>query len=61
VLIEQFCRALVSRREDIAWGIGSARQPPLPLERMLRESPETPLDVPMHPCAAAVWRQHGYL
>jgi TRAP-type uncharacterized transport system substrate-binding protein len=60
-LIKQFCQALVSRREDIAWGIGGARQPPLPLERMVKESPDTPLDVPMHPCAAAVWRQHGYL
>jgi hypothetical protein len=33
----------------------------MPLERMVNESPATPLDVPMHPCAAAVWRQHGYL
>ncbi|HTU74528.1 MAG TPA: TAXI family TRAP transporter solute-binding subunit [Trebonia sp.] len=61
VLVEQFCQALVSRREGIAWGIGAARQPPLPLERMVRDSPDTPLDVPLHPCAAAVWRQHGYL
>jgi hypothetical protein len=37
-----------------------AAQPPLPLERMVKESPATPFDVPMHPRAAAVWRQHGY-
>ena len=61
VLVEQFCQALVSRREEIVWDIGGVHQPPLPLERMVKESPITPLDVPMHPCAAAVWRQHGYL
>jgi TRAP-type uncharacterized transport system substrate-binding protein len=60
-LIEQFCQALASRRDDIVWDIGGVRQPPLPLERMVRESPMTPLDVPMHPRAAAVWREHGYL
>jgi len=37
------------------------RQPPLPLERMVREAPDTPFDVPMHPAAAEVWRQQGYL
>jgi hypothetical protein len=60
-LIEQFCQAMVSRREDIVWDIGGVRQPPLPLDRMVKDSPVTPLDVPMHPRAAAVWRQHGYL
>lgn len=60
-LVEQFCQALASRRDDIVWDIGGVRQPPLPLERMVRESPMTPLDVPMHPRAADVWRQHGYL
>ena len=35
--------------------------PPLPLEQMVKESPSTPSDVPMHPRAAAVWREHGYL
>jgi TRAP-type uncharacterized transport system substrate-binding protein len=60
-LVEHFCQALVSRRDDIPWDIGGVRQPPLPLERMVNDSPITPLDVPMHPGAAAVWRQHGYL
>ena len=60
-LVEQFCQALVSRHAEIVWDIGGARQAPLPLERMVKESPATPLDVPMHPRAAAVWRQHGYL
>ena len=60
-LVELFCQALVSRRADIVWDIGGVRQPPLPLERMVVESPMTPLDVPLHPRAAAVWRQHGFL
>jgi hypothetical protein len=60
-LVEHFCQALVSRRDGIVWDIGGPRQPPLPLERMVKDSPVTPIDVPMHPRAAAVWRQHGYL
>lgn len=60
-LVEQFCQALVSRREAIPWDIGGVHQPPLPLVRMVKESPATPLDVPMHPRAAAVWQEHGYL
>jgi hypothetical protein len=60
-LVGLFCEALVRRRDDIVWDIGGVHQPPLPLERMVKESPVTPLDVPMHPRAAAVWRQHGYL
>ena len=61
VLVEHFCRALISRRDHIPWDIGGVHQPPLPLERMVRESSATPQDVPMHARAAAVWREHGYL
>lgn len=60
-LVEKFCLALIARRDTIVWDIGGPRQPPLPLERMARESPATPQDVPLHPAAAAVWRAHGYL
>ncbi|HEX6449267.1 MAG TPA: hypothetical protein VF060_07395 [Trebonia sp.] len=60
-LIEHFCEALVSRRDGIVWDIGGVRQPPLPLERMVTDSPVTPIDVPLHPRAAAVWRKHGFL
>jgi len=60
-LVELFCTALITRRDEIVWNIGGPHQPPLPLEQMVRESPVTPLDVPMHPRAAAVWQQHGYL
>ncbi len=60
-LVDRFCQALVSRRQDIVWDIGGVRQPPLPLERMVKESPATPFDVPLHPRATASWQQHGYL
>jgi hypothetical protein len=60
-LIEKFCRALVTKRDSIVRDIGGATQPPLPLDRMARESPYTPQDVPLHPAAAAVWREHGFL
>ncbi|MBV9795455.1 MAG: hypothetical protein JO016_16120 [Actinobacteria bacterium] len=40
--------------------IGGVQQPPLPLARMVRDSPVTPLDVPLHPRAAAVWKQYGF-
>ncbi len=60
-LVELFCRSLAARREDIPWDIGGVRQPPLPLERMVTDSPDTPIDVPLHPRAAAVWRDLGYL
>jgi hypothetical protein len=60
-LIEKFCAALISRRDAIVWDIGGPSQPPLPLDRMARESPSTPQDVPLHPAAAAVWRAHGFL
>ena len=60
-LVEQFCRALATRRDGIVWDIGGPSQPPLPLERMVRDSPVTPIDVPLHPRAAAVWRELGFL
>jgi len=41
--------------------MGGVEQPPLPLEQMVRETPATPLDVPLHHRAAEVWRRHGYL
>jgi hypothetical protein len=60
-LVELFCRSLAARRDDIPWDIGGVRQPPLPLERMVTDSPDTPIDVPLHPRAPAVWRELGYL
>jgi hypothetical protein len=28
---------------------------------MVNDSPVTPIDVPLHPRAAAIWCQHGFL
>lgn len=56
-LVAQFCAALVVRKASIPWqGNG-----PLPLERMCRDTPETPQDVPFHPAAERFWRERGYL
>lgn len=55
--IAAFCRALEARRDRIPWeGTG-----PLPLDRMVRNQRDTPLDVPLHPAAERYWRTHAYL
>ncbi len=55
--VTQICAALEARKHLIPWqGDG-----PLPLERMCKESPETPSDVPFHPAAEKFWRERGYL
>ncbi len=49
--------ALEARKDRIPWqGEG-----PLPLERMCRDTPETPLDIPLHPAAERFWHDRGYL
>jgi len=56
-LITAFCKALEGRKDRIPWqGAG-----PLPLDRMCRDTPETPLDIPLHPAAERFWRDRGYL
>jgi TRAP-type uncharacterized transport system substrate-binding protein len=55
--VTQICAALDERKQHIPWqGDG-----PLPLEKMCRDSPETPMDVPLHPAAEKFWRSRGYL
>ena len=55
--ITAFCRALEARRDRIPWqGEG-----PLPLERMCRNTPDTPLVIPLHLAAERFWRDCGYL
>jgi TRAP-type uncharacterized transport system substrate-binding protein len=61
VVVEQFCRGLESAKDHLVWKIGPVSQPPLPLAGMVRESPSTPYDVPLHPRARAVWQELGYL
>jgi len=56
-LVTQMCAALQARKHLIPWqGEG-----PLPLDRMVRNEPDTPLDVPLHPAAERFWRACGYL
>lgn len=56
-LVTAFCQALETRSPNIPWqGEG-----PLPVERMCREAPDTPQDVPLHPAAARYWKERGYL
>jgi TRAP-type uncharacterized transport system substrate-binding protein len=56
-LVTQICAGLDARKHLIPWqGDG-----PLPVERMVRNAEDTPLDVPFHPAAEAFWRQQGYI
>jgi hypothetical protein len=56
-LITAFCAALETGKTRIPWeGEG-----PLALDRMCRDTPEGPLDVPLHPAAERFWRAQGYL
>ncbi|HEX9880226.1 MAG TPA: TAXI family TRAP transporter solute-binding subunit [Candidatus Binatia bacterium] len=56
-VISCFCAALEARKGAVPWqGEG-----PLPLERMCRDSADTPLDIPLHPAAERYWRERGYL
>jgi TRAP-type uncharacterized transport system substrate-binding protein len=56
-LVYAYCRAMDARKDRIPW-----QQPgPLPLDRMCRDTPEGPLDVPLHPGAERYWREVGYL
>jgi hypothetical protein len=56
-----FCEGMEARKSAIPWHIGPARQQDLPLVRMVTESAETPMDVPLHPAAQEVWTRLGYL
>lgn len=60
-LIEAFCSALEARKDRIPWDGGSPNQPPLPLDRMVRDTVEGPLETPFHSTAERFWHKHGYL
>ncbi|MFM9966822.1 MAG: TAXI family TRAP transporter solute-binding subunit [Burkholderiales bacterium] len=55
--VTQICAALDERKHHIPW----QEKGPLPVERMCKDTPETPLDVPLHPAAERFWRARGYL
>ena len=56
-LVSDFCQALESSKDRIPW----AQEGPLPLARMVRDTPEGHIEVPLHPAAEHFWRQCGYL
>jgi len=56
-LVRDFCRALDESKALIPW----AKAAPLPMAQMVRDSAEGHLEVPLHPAAAAYWRELGYL
>ncbi len=56
-VVTAVCGALEARRDRLMVESGE----PLPLEQMVRDSPDGPLDIPLHPAAERYWRQLGYL
>ncbi len=55
-LVTSICAGLDLRRADIPWeGAG-----PLPIADMCRDTPDGPLDVPLHPAAERYWHERGY-
>ena len=56
-VITAFCAALEKRRDHILW----QEEGPLPIERMVKDTPEAPLGIPLHPAAERFWRERGYL
>lgn len=62
LLIRKFCESMHNHKDSIPWQIGPVQQPDLPLERMVVDSPDTPLmGIPFHRAAEAVWQKLGYL
>lgn len=56
-LVIDFCRALEASKDRVPW----AKDAPLPLAQMVRDTPEGHLEVPLHPAAERFWREKGYL
>jgi TRAP-type uncharacterized transport system substrate-binding protein len=56
-LVVDFCHALEASKDRIPW----AKDAPLPLAQMVRDTPEGHLEVPLHPAAEGFWRERGYL
>ena len=55
-LVTGICAGLDLRRADIPWeGAG-----PLPIAHMVRDTPDGPRDVPLHPAAERYWHERGY-
>jgi hypothetical protein len=56
-LVTAFCAAVEARKANIPWyGDG-----PLDLKRMVSNTSDAPLPIPLHPAARRYWEQAGYL
>jgi TRAP-type uncharacterized transport system substrate-binding protein len=55
--VSDFCQALEASKDKIPW----AKEEPLPLAQMVRDSAEGHLEVPLHSAAERYWREHGFL
>ena len=56
-LVGQIRAAVEARKNLIPWqGPG-----PLPVERMCKDTPDTPMDVPLHPAAENYWKSRGFI
>jgi len=56
-IVTSVCAALEARKQTILW----EEEGPLPLDRMCRDTPEGPLNIPLHSAAERFWRERGYL
>jgi TRAP-type uncharacterized transport system substrate-binding protein len=56
-IVTSICSAIEARKEKIPW----QEEGPLPLDRMCSDTPEGPLNIPLHPAAERFWRERGYL
>jgi len=56
-LVTAFCTAFDARGPQIPHEYAGG----LPVERMCFDTPEGPLDVPLHPAAERFWRARGYI
>ena len=56
-LVRSFCAGLDARKDRIPWyGKG-----PMDLEKMVSNTREAPMAIPLHRAAEKYWREHGYL
>ena len=56
-IVTHFCAALEKRKGNLPWyGTGT-----MDLQRMVSNTPDAPVPIPLHPAAERFWKQQGYL
>jgi TRAP-type uncharacterized transport system substrate-binding protein len=64
-MVQAFCAGIDANTDRIPWeqdsDVTRAGEGPFPLEHMLQQPADAPLDVPYHPAAERYWRAQGYL